>query len=207
MNRSIKNAGYAVIGSALFLSIYSCNSSNTSSTSSTDSTATSTTATTAPPPADSAAMAANANNAAASTNKNQQFVTDVLAANAHEIVMLQSGIDKGTNKMLKDDAKKMIADHKGLAQELTDYANKNNIAIPAADNSMDMSDMDSKTGKDWDKAWVDKMVEGHQKTIAKFETAQNEVTDPALKTMITNTLPTLHKHLDMVQKLQDNMKS
>jgi putative membrane protein len=207
MNRSIKNAGYAVIGSALFLSIYSCNSSTSGSSSSSDSTATTatTSATTTPVPDTAAPSAANAN--AATANTNQDFVTTVLKANAKEMVMLQAGIDKGTDKMLKSDAKKMLADHKGLADKLTDYANKNNIALPPVDSSMDMSDMDSKTGKDWDKAWADKMVDGHQKTIAKFEASQNEVTDPALKDLITKTLPTLHKHLDMVQKLQGNMKS
>lgn len=204
MKRSIKNAGYLVIGSALMLSVYSCHSNSSSSTTTTDSTATTTTPAASPVSADSTAAAGNA---AASTNKNQDFVTDVLKANAGEIQMLQAGIDKGTSKMLKDDAKKMLVDHKMLAKELTDYANKNNITLPAMDNNMDMGDMNSKTGKDWDAAWAGKMVDGHQQTITKFETSENEVTDPALKTLITNTLPTLHKHLDMVQKLQTSLKS
>lgn len=201
MKSSIKNAGYLVIGSALMLSVYSCNSSSNSSTTATDSTATATTT-----PAATPAAADTAASAAATANPNQTFVTDVLKANAGEMQMLQAGIDKGTSKMLKDDAKKMLADHKMLATQLTDYANKNNIAVPAMEN-MDMSDMNSKTGKDWDAAWTDKMVAGHQATITKFETSENTVTDPALKTMITNTLPTLHKHLDMVTKLQASMKS
>ena len=120
--------------------------------------------------------------------------------------MLQAGIDKGTDKMLKQDAQKMIADHKKLAGQMKDYCSKKNMAMPAMDNNMDMSAMNDKTGKDWDKAWVDMMADGHKSTIARFEKGQNEVTDADLKSMITMTLPTLHKHLDMVQQLQSKMK-
>ena len=49
------------------------------------------------------------------------------------------------------------------------------------------------------------MVDAHQQTIDKFQQAQNDVSDPDLKTIITNTLPTLHKHLDMCKVLQAKM--
>lgn len=198
MKQTIKNTGYAVIGCAMMLSMYACGGSS-SSTTTTDSTTSSNTTATATPPAspDTSKPAA--------ANPDATFVMDVAKANAGEMDMLQAGIDKGTNKMLKEDAKKMLDDHKKLAQQAQDYATKKNITLQQP-GAMDMTDMNSKTGKDWDKAWVDKMVAGHQATIAKFESAQNTVQDPELKTWITNTLPTLHKHLDMVTQLQGSMK-
>jgi len=202
MKKMFQNAGYAIIGCSMMLSVAACNSSTTTSTSSTDSTSSMAADHTASPvasPVDSAA--ANAPKGASDAN----FVMDVAKANAGEMKMLQAGIDKGTSKMLKEDAKKMLADHAKLAQQAQDYAAKHNITLPAPDN-MDMSDMDSKTGKDWDIAWTTKMVDGHQATITKFENEQTAATDPELKTWVTNTLPTLHNHLDMMQKLQSSLQ-
>ena len=206
MKKMFQNAGYAVIGCSMMLSVASCGNSTTTSTSSADSTssmAADHTSTAIATPAASPADSATAN--APKGMSDADFVMDVAKGNAGEIKMLQMGVDKGTSKMLKDDAKKMLADHKKLAQQAQDYASKHNITLPAPDN-MDMSDMDSKKGKDWDMAWAGKMVDGHQTMIAKFEAEQNVAKDPELKTWVTNTLPTLHNHLDMAQKLQSSMQ-
>ena len=54
--------------------------------------------------------------------------------------------------------------------------------------------------------WTDEMVDAHEKTISRFESAQKDVKDEELRTMITNTLPTLRSHLDMMKGLQAKMK-
>ena len=46
------------------------------------------------------------------------------------------------------------------------------------------------------------MVDEHEKVINKFEDAQNKAIDQELKDMVSKTLPTLHKHLDMMKDLQ-----
>ncbi|HXS37729.1 MAG TPA: DUF4142 domain-containing protein [Flavipsychrobacter sp.] len=193
-------AGLVLLALCSSLTISSCSGNGTKSSDTTSSMSTTTTDTTAmaAKPSDTAAKGAE-------VDKNAAFVTDVVKANADEIMMLQAGIDKGTSKELKSDAKKMIKDHKSLAKEMGDYASKKNMTLPTLDTSMNNMGMDNTTGKDWDKSWTDKMVDGHQKTIDKFEASQNEVTDPDLKTLITNTLPTLHSHLDMCQKLQKDL--
>jgi len=191
-------AGFALLALCSSLTFSSCSGNGNKSSDTTASTTTTDTTTAATPAAQPAADTTT-------TNKNAAFVTDVVKANGDEIMMLQAGIDKGTSKELKADAKKMIKDHKSLAKALGDYASKNNVTLPTLDTSMNNMGMDNTTGKDWDKSWTDKMVDGHQKTIDKFEKIENEVTDPDLKTLITNTLPTLHSHLDMCQKLQKDL--
>ena len=69
-----------------------------------------------------------------------------------------------------------------------------------------LDEISKKTGADRDKEWISFMISAHEKAIGKFEGAQNNVTDPELKTMIANTLPTLHAHLDMLNKAKDGMK-
>jgi len=201
---TIKQLGYLLAGCAVTLSVYSCGNGS-SSTSTSDSTSMTSKIDT---------VMQNAKNAvdtgikdvkqAFQGNVDSNFVCDVYAANWGEINMLQNGIDKGTDATLKKDAKHMIADHKKLSEWLKDYASKNNYVLPTSAD--DMGDISANTGKDWDKAWADKMVDGHKKTIDKFESNQDKVKNPDLKAKIVATLPTLHMHLDMVQQLDDKLK-
>ena len=142
-----------------------------------------------------------------SGNVDSNFVVKASVANMTELKVLQAAWDNGTSKELKAHAKMMIADHKKLGTGMKAYATKKGYVIPDNDKSDDVLNNINKSskGNDWDKAWVDHMVSAHEDAISLFEKGQNNVKDAELKTMITNALPTLHAHLDMMKQLQDKM--
>ena len=45
-------------------------------------------------------------------------------------------------------------------------------------------------------------VNGHKRTIEKFEVASTTSADPEIKMMATNMLPNLRKHLEMAEMCQ-----
>jgi len=57
----------------------------------------------------------------------------------------------------------------------------------------------SLSGAEFDRAFVKQMVDDHEQTIAKFEAAQNDVTDAELRGFIASTLPTLRQHLQQAR--------
>lgn len=136
--------------------------------------------------------------------KDADFVKDVSKANASELHLIALGIQKG-GKDVKASAHHMQADHKKLAEEMNAYAAKNKITVDIDSSNFRSNMDDDKAGPDWDKNWVNKMVDEHEKTIKKFEDNQNDVKDPELKALITKTLPTLHMHLDMAKELQTKL--
>lgn len=142
-------------------------------------------------------------------NADSNFVVDATEINMAELKVLQAGINSGTNKDLKSHAKMMLADHKKLGDGVNAYAAKKGYRLPADDNGKGKDAIDKlnneKKGADWDKAWVDHMVSAHEDAISRFEKGQNNVKDEELKTMITNALPTLRSHLDMMKQMQDKM--
>jgi putative membrane protein len=148
-------------------------------------------------------MSANANNN--TSNKDENFVQDVIQSNAKEIAWLNAGIAKGTDKQLKSDAKMMLADHKKMDGELRAYATKKNISMPNIDTS-DVANKNDKSGKDWDKDWADKMVDEHQKLVDKFQDKNNKLEDEELKGMVAKNLPTIVKHLEKAKQLQTKLK-
>lgn len=193
MKKVFKPISYAALAGVIFFAACNNNTSETSETS---------TDTTITPSGDTAVTTTTTT--VETTNKDADFVKEVVNANAEELHMLAEGKMKGTNAELKSDAKKMEADHKKLATTMMDYASKNAIMLDTA--NMSHEDMGDKAkGKDWDKDWTDKMVDGHQKTVDKFESAQNDVKDSTLKNIIIQTLPTLHAHLDMMKALQEKL--
>lgn len=152
----------------------------------------------------------NANNNNDNKSKDQDFVSDVIAANMAEIDAHTAAQTHATSKEVKMHAEHMLADHKKLGEEMKAYAQKKNYTIPTAppeDKKKDLDDMNAdKKGADWDKAYLDMQEKDHEKTIKKFEDAQDDVADTELKNMITKTLPTLRAHLDMVKQAKDKMK-
>jgi putative membrane protein len=142
-------------------------------------------------------------------NPDSTFVAEVVVANNEEIRLLQAGIDKGTDKTLKGHAKMMIKDHKDLKKKMEDYAAAKNYPVMSSDDGdaqKKLDDLNTKSGNDWDKAWASMIVDGHEKTIGKFEGAEGQVKDEALKSMITGTLPTLKSHLAMAQDVASKLK-
>ena len=67
-------------------------------------------------------------------------------------------------------------------------------------------DLAKKSGKDFDKAYVDAMLDGHKNAVKLFEDASQNCKDADLKAFATKTLPTLKMHLDSIQAIHDSMK-
>jgi len=206
---TLKKTLFPAIACAALAFTVSCNNSTTSGSSATTDTTTNTMQNAKGGMEQAASNASTAVSEAMDHNPDSSFVAKVAVANNEEINVLQAGIEKGTSKDLKAHAKMMIADHKALKVKLAAYAAKKNYPIAADDEgkaASALSDMSSKTGTDWDKAWASAMYDGHEKTIGVFEGARSQVKDDELKGMITATLPTLHAHLEMVKELQAKLQ-
>ena len=103
----------------------------------------------------------------------------------------------------KGDYEKLQAERDSLDQKVKAAGGKD-VTAPTA--PADTSAVEGKTGKDFDKAYVDAMVADHQKAIAMFENASKNASTDKAKKLASDTLPALHKHLDAAQKLQSSLQ-
>jgi putative membrane protein len=110
---------------------------------------------------------------------------------------------------VKDFGDMMVKDHSAAGEKLKALAKAKGITLP---DSLDESGLkiraklSAKSGKDFDKAYVDDMVEDHQQDIKDFESAITRLKDPELKAFATSTLPTLKMHLAAIQKVKQQLK-
>jgi putative membrane protein len=117
--------------------------------------------------------------------------------------------EKSASTRVKDFGSMMIKDHSAAGDELKSLARQKNVTLPAAigdDHQKKIDDLGKKTGKDFDKAYINAMVDGHESTVSDFEKASKNTKDADVKSWVDKTLPTLRMHLDSARAIKKAMK-
>ena len=138
-----------------------------------------------------------------------KFAVDAANGGMTEIQLSQLAATKAVNSKIKEFADMMVMDHTKAGGELKAVAMTKNITLPDsvnADSKKAIADLSAKSGADFDKAYVDKMVADHKATVDMFESASKSLKDPDLKAFVDKTLPTIKGHLDHINKIKAGMK-
>lgn len=117
--------------------------------------------------------------------------------------------DKAANSRVKEFAAMMVTDHGKANGELMSIASSKSITLPAVldeEHQMKYDELKSKSGSEFDKAYVAAMVEGHQKTLALMQDGAQNCKDSALKGFAEKTAPVVKAHLDLITKIQADLK-
>jgi len=135
-----------------------------------------------------------------------KFMTEIASAGMMEIQAGQIALQRGISQQVKDFGQEMITDHTKAGNELQALAQQKNVVLPTAISSVDQADIDKLNkidSKDFDKTYMDMMVDGHKLVIDKFQGVINHPEDADVKTWAQNTLPTLQHHLEMAKVDKD----
>lgn len=126
-----------------------------------------------------------------------------------EIESSKLALTNGSAANVKDFAKMMVSDHTGAAAELKDAAAKKNISLPAVlseGKQKKYNDLAAKKGADFDKAYIDLMVDEHQEAVDALQKESEKGNDPDLRAWATGKLPVIQKHLDVIKSIRDAKK-
>ena len=141
-------------------------------------------------------------------DNSKDFANKAATGGMEEVELGKLAEQKANSPQVKDFGKMMIEDHTLLNNNFKTIASKKSMELPTSvtdDQRKDIDNLSKKAGKDFDKAYVDMMVEDHKKDISEFKDAQAKVADNDIKDFITNTLPTLQKHLNAIQAIKSKM--
>jgi len=159
---------------------------------------------------DSVDSAKKVNDSTASViNKASDFATEAASGGMMEVQLGKLAEQKALNPRVKKFGAMMVKDHSQANDNLKAIAAKQNIALPDSmdnDKKRHMDDLSKKTGKDFDKAYMDMMVDDHKEDISKFKDAAQNSPDTAVKAFAANSVPILQKHLDSAQAIQQSIK-
>lgn len=115
---------------------------------------------------------------------------------------------KAQDQRVKDFAAMMVQDHTKTNEELKSLAAGKNITLPTAPGEAHLksiADLNSYSGADFDKEYMDLMVNDHQKAVDLFEDAAENAEDAELKAFAAKTLPALKKHLEQAKAIEESL--
>lgn len=138
-----------------------------------------------------------------------KFATDAANGGLAEVALGKLALTKTSNAQIKDFANMMITDHGAANTELMSIASAKNITLPTEPDSAHLKKADElskMSGKDFDKAYVDAMIDGHKKTLDLMNNEAKNGADSTLKAFAAKVAPTVQKHLDAINKIHDSMK-
>jgi putative membrane protein len=141
--------------------------------------------------------------------KEADKLLEAYASNLFEIAVAQNA----SVNAVTDEAKKlsaMLVDaHSKMNNDVKALADKKMVALPSditEDQRKDIEKMAEKKGLDYDKAFVEKMKDKHEKAVDFYEKTADKCDDTEIKIWATQTLPEVRSHLDMVIMTQDAIK-
>ncbi len=141
--------------------------------------------------------------------KDADFAVDAAQGGMMEVQLGKLAQSNASSAAVKDFGDMMVRDHSAANDELKSLAAQKNITLPTSlsdDKQQKVNDLSQKKGEDFDKAYIDLMVDDHKKDIDEFQKEANNGNDADIKSWASGKVPVLQGHLDKAQSIQDNMK-
>ncbi len=161
---------------------------------------------------DNTEVAKEQNDSSATTKeekKDAEWAVEVADGGMFEVQTATLALTKATSPEVKKFAQMMVDDHTKANNELKSMASKKGIALPDVMSEKcqkNYYDLDQKDKKDFDKDYIDLMVNDHNEDVDKFEKEANQGEDADLKSWASSTLATLRHHDEEAKRLQDVLK-
>lgn len=137
----------------------------------------------------------------------RHFVRKAADDGQEEVAIAQLAAEKATNPDVKQFAQQMVQEHTQVNQQLMSLANSKDLKIDQEDSTKERAyrRLNKTSGNDFDREFIDRMVDDHEKDIKLFEKAAKDAKDPEVRQFASSTLDQLRQHLQHVQQLQQSV--
>src|SRR5215203_1268923 len=138
----------------------------------------------------------------------QQFVSQVGAANLLEVRLSQAAQQKGGNTSVKQFAQSMIVDHTDMQKQWIAVAKKDNIKFTTDLNPQQLQQLQQLTkmsGAGLDRAYMSMMVQSHRDNVDAFTRERSAPHSPDVRQLIESSLPRLQQHLSQAQQISSQV--
>lgn len=121
---------------------------------------------------------------------------------------------KGTSSDIRDYGDRIVKDHRDADRQVKDLAEKDGIPLVAQSTSgwlnrfaaslerRVMADLSRKSGRAFDKAFMNATIDDHKRDISNLESNNNSMRQEDLHALLARLLPALEQHLEQAEKIQ-----
>ena len=138
-----------------------------------------------------------------------EFLVDAAENDMMEVELGKLAQSKATNTQVRKFAEMMVAEHSKSANEMKPVAERLKVTLPASLTETGLEKqktLNEKTGNDFDKKYMDIMVEAHDDAVENFEKYAEKANDAELRSWAAGKLPGLKSHLEQAKQLKDQLK-
>jgi putative membrane protein len=142
------------------------------------------------------------------TETERQFIIDAARGSAHEVELGEMARLKAQRNPVKQFGERMVQDHGKAAQELEQLARAKGVRVEhvGTGNLQPTAERLAKVSPaQFDREYVNAMVEDHEEDLAKFRQMSQTAQDPEIRDWVTRALPTLEDHLATIKAIQGSM--
>ena len=140
--------------------------------------------------------------------EDKEFVVKAGMGGLYEVQTGNLALQNAANADVKAFAQRMVTDHGKANAELAQLATTKGVALPTELDGPEQSAYEhlaTLSGAEFDKAYIQHMVEDHNKAVADFDKASTSAADADLKAWAGKTLPVLREHQTLAKSLAAKM--
>lgn len=141
----------------------------------------------------------------AQVSGDQQFIAEAAQDGRSEVELGQLAASKASSPAVKKLAQKIVADHTKANQQLESLPQASQAmqsATPPAKEGGTADRLSQLSGKEFDRAFVEQVIQDHENAISRFKEAAASAQDPDVKRFASQTLPILEQHLQMAKSAE-----
>jgi putative membrane protein len=131
------------------------------------------------------------------SEKDKTFMKKAAKGGMMEVAMGNVAEQKAQSDDVKSFGKRMVTDHGKANDELKSIAAKKGVQLPTKEHTAKWTS---------DKAYIDMMVQDHEKDLAEFKEEANSGSDPDVKKFADDTAKVIQEHLDLAKETQGKLK-
>lgn len=137
------------------------------------------------------------------------FFVDIAEINLIEIESAKLAQQKATHPEVKKFATMLVTEHSKASNELNMLANSKQITLPTSLTDKGKNEYDKlneKSGHDFDKKFIDTMIDCHEKAIKKLEDASTDNdNDQNAKNWASTQIASLTAHLQEAKMIKEKL--
>lgn len=139
-----------------------------------------------------------------------QFAEKAAQGGLLEVRLGELATQQASSQEVVDFGDMMVADHGEANQQLQDIAQQKGIELPqelSEKGQQHYEELQQLSGAEFDRQYIDLMVEDHEEDIEAFRTQSEAGLDPELVAFAEETLPVLERHLERAEEIQPQVSA
>ncbi len=139
----------------------------------------------------------------------RKFVEEAGKSNLLEIQLGQVADNKAQSDRVKQFGQQMVKDHAKADAQLVEVVEPMGIKVAKQldeQGKQKVERLRKLEGREFDEAYMEEMVQAHQKDIESFRKQAEGGDNPKLKEYAENTLPVLEEHLKQAKEISETMQ-